>query len=697
MKKITYIIIFIISLLSCNPEKQSISDLDIQIAVSSADIHRNICRNTKTIPLYQGNGRFGCSYGALGLHDRPEAVNKYGKTQFMHVRYHARTKFNADYLLPLAKIYWNETPGDTADYSQHQSFYDGVLTTQFGSEPNRIKTTTWFDPVDKDAAGIRIEIKDSAPDIILKPFAETPVHYNQSLVQTSVIGNESDIWRIDMTCENAAATIYLKTDAAVQKENNYLRLRLHKGENNILVSINQPIKTNPAESLGQTNSLWHDKWANTGCLMLPDTDAQNTWIRSMAMFLSSYNDDGLGITPPCGLTGNGWPFGFPQDVSFVHPVLLAAGHINIAKAWVERWADDLNGMKEYTRRLLNTDGILFPWTYPYGSLQGYHTPEPPNKFYYEIHNTGYLARMAHETAIFANDGAWTEKYARPLIKETAEFYKNICTKGDDGLWHLFVTPSMGQDEKGGADQKDYLCALYSAKYCFLRAIEYNLDTDGTYRQILNGLAFTALLSHQGIYYTCAGSGESDFGKQKHPVQLNALAYLPVDDEISAQSRKAYESRYEITLDAKEPFFYGWTLGEFLLAGSRNGNSREWLKDWNNMRPADYVDAEWIQIYETSRSHGMTFYNTTSGLVAQSLLNNLICDWYGKLEIAKCNPWKGKALIRNIRSLLGVTINGVVNEKTADLELTAWKDCSFKMHEINITIKKDETKKISLAL
>jgi hypothetical protein len=231
--------------------------------------------------------------------------------------------------------------------------------------------------------------------------------------------------------------------------------------------------------------------------------------------------------------------------------------------------------------------------------------------------------------------------------------------------------------------------LYSAKYCFQHAIEYGLDTDGSFQLILKGLAFQGILSRQGFYYSCTGSGDVDFGKQKHPVQLNPLAYLPVETEISAPTRKAYDLRYEITSNAKAPFFHGWTLGEFLLAGSRYGNSQEWLKDWNNLRKSDYVDPEWIQVYETSQSYGMSFYNTTNGLIAQSISNNLICDWYGKLEIAKCNPWQGKALVNNIYSKLGVIINGTIDGKNADLSFTAWKDSEFELNGETIKLKKGE--------
>jgi hypothetical protein len=410
----------------------------------------------------------------------------------------------------------------------------------------------------------------------------------------------------------------------------------------------------------------------------------------MAQFLESCNNDGDGTSPPCGYTGNNWPFYFPQDLSiFLSPVLLSTGNIDIVKSWAERFSSELEGMKDYTKRLLGANGIFVPWVYPYDGFNGYHNPVPPNQYYYEIHNSGYLARMAYETAIFVNDDDWTKKHAIPIIKETAEFYKSISTKEKDGFWHLFVIPSMGQDEMGGANQKDYLCALYSAKYCFQSAIKYGLDTDGSYQEILDGLAFPVLLSPQNISYSCQGSGAKDFVNEKHPVQLNALAYLPVDSKMSDPSKNAYEIRYDITANAKKPYFYGFTLGTFLLADSRYGNTQEWTKDWDNLRKSDLVDDEWIQIYETSGDHDASYYTITNGLVAQSLLNNLICDWYGKLEIAKCNPWEGDIYLKNIYSKLGVVIEGKINGKNAQIHLKAWKDTEFELNGEIVKMKKGE--------
>jgi hypothetical protein len=348
--------------------------------------------------------------------------------------------------------------------------------------------------------------------------------------------------------------------------------------------------------------------------------------------------------------------------------------------------------------LFGVEGAYSPWVFPYGEFDGYHDPVPPNQCYYEVHNAGYLARMAYEAAVFVNDTSWTREYAVPLVRETALFYRNICKKEADGLWHLFVLPSMGQDEEGGKNKKDYLCALTSAEYCFQKAIELNLDTDGFYQQILkDGLAFSSLLSKKGVYFSNQGSGEENFGKQKHPVQLNPLAFLPIGKEVSTPVTMAYQHRYEITADSREPHFSGWTLGEFLLAGSRMGDVEGWQKDWNNLRKSDYVDANWIQVYESSRVHNHSFYVTTSGLMVQTLLTNLVTDWFGKLEIAKCNPWKEKVVFRNIYSLSGVKVSGKIEGNFVLLFLKAWKNCEFELEGKTIKMVKSETKTIKLNL
>ena len=664
---------------------------DKEAVVCSADVIREIYEKTPTVYLYQGNGRFGSSYGRLGLHLRPsEKKSGYGKTHYLHLEHMGRGKFHSDYLMPVLELFWKDEFREITNYRQQQSYFDATIPTSFVADGNPLKVTTWFDAMEKNLSYITIDAKQAGEKVIVAPCEDFTLHYGQQLRQEVSLRKLADGWEVLLNCLGKKSLFYLHTNAQVTQEGNALLLTLNEGENQISISYDAPAKTTAKESLKQTKEWWHAKWQDSGCIMVPDDKAQKTWVRSMAMFLSSYDDTKKGLSPPMGYSGNWWPFYYPQDVSYVHPVLLATGNLDIAKSWIEFWSERVDGLRKYTKRLYGVDGILAPWVFPYGDFEGYHDPTPPNKFYYEIHNSGYFARMACEAAIFVNDEAWTRKYVLPLLSGAAEFYGNICTKGEDGHWHLFVTPSMGQDERGGENQRDYLCAMYSALYCFQKAVEFGIDTNGKYGAILkDGLAFESLKSPQGFYYSCAGRGEADFGSQKHPVQLNELAFLPVNEKPSESASIVYKMRYDITRDAKRPYFYGWTLGEFLLAGSRIGDAEQWQVDWNNMEKSKYVDPEWIQIYETSGNLTTPFYNITNGLVAQSLFNNLVTDWYGVLEIAKCNPWKGRVAVRDIYSKLGVIVSGEMEGEKYDVTLTAWKDTAFRLDDEVIEMKKGD--------
>lgn len=665
----------------------------IKKAISAGDIVRTTYSDTAKINLYQGNGRFGSSYGSLGLHNNPHTTinnNRYGKTQYMHIDHWIRGKFNADYLVPLLKIYWQDEPKNSTNYLQRQAFYQGTVETRFETDLGKVKVETWFDEVDKDLSGIVIDLTGKTSEVVIEPLQTLTVHYSQQIEQKTTIIRHQNSIEIQLDCMGKKSSVFLSTTGDVRIKNNQLILTLHSGKNAIQLSYNKPVDVSWEMSKNRTAQWWQRTWAKSTNLMLPDKQAQRLWVSSMALILSTYSEDKKGFSPPMGFTGNGWPFAFPQDLSFIHTVLLKSGNLPIAKSWIEHFADNIEGMKSYTRRFYGVDGICSPWTFPYGSFTGYHDPSTPNKFYFEIHNSGYLCRMVCETDKYINDTTWTKKNAVDLIRQTALFYRNISKKGADGLWHLFVNPSMGQDEKGGFNQEDYLDALYSAKYCFQKAIEYKLDSDNMYKLILSdGFAFPTLISKEGFYHANKGVINERVGGQKHPVQLNSLTFLPVNETLKSTDSIAYQKRYSITLDANKPYFFGWTLGEFLLAGSRAGDVNGWKKDWNNLAKSDYIDTEWIQIYETSRAHSESFYSITNGLVIQSLFSNLVNDWYNKLEIAKCNPWKGNIYFTNLYSILGIKLTGKINGQTAYLQVTAWKDCRFTLGDKRIQMKKGQ--------
>ena len=316
-------------------------------------------------------------------------------------------------------------------------------------------------------------------------------------------------------------------------------------------------------------------------------------------------------------------------------------------------------------------------------------------FCYEPHNVGYLARLAKEAADFAGNEAWTRQFAAPLILECAAFYKSACKKGADQQWHMAWYPVVGQDEAGGRNKTDYLCSFYSAKYTFQTAVEMGLDTDGSLQRILDdGLAFQSLYSPRGTYHTAHGA-EDDFGRQKHPVQLDGLSYFPIEPQPLMVERRAYEVRHDITDRARDPHFFGWTLGQFLLSGSNMKDTQGWLNDWATMVPSSYTDPDWVQIRETSGNTGASFYVTTHGMILQSLLRNYVNDYWGVLDVAGCPVFVGDVEFGNIATRLGVTVSGKVAMGQIQLRLKAQRDARLRVNGHEVQLKKGETKDIKL--
>lgn len=686
--------------------------------IREADIVTDTYTPTPAVGRYQGNGRFGAVYSHLGLHAHPQdqtAFDLHGRTQFTHIRHWGRFAFHshrmkadttADYLLPLARIYWERPPAAVTSYSQRQDFFRGMLETAFAtSDDTTVAVTSWFDPVQRDLAGLRFRVTGTPSPVILAiptGFVPYSYGYDKAARQSFAAAEEEGQWRITATCESstppAVSRLYLRTNARVDPCPEGLQLRLQAGDNHLFVSYGQPVSDRDlAESENRTERHWQATWETSGFVELPERQSHLVWVRSLAYILSSFNDDGLGFVSTNGLTGNMFPFNFAQDLFYVHGVLLATGHVSVAKAWIERFHSMIEGMRAYAKRLWpEVEGIYPPWELPYGEIEGYHTPSVPIFFCYEPHNAGYLSRMAHDTAVAVDDPAWTARYAAPLIREVARFFRSHCQKEADGLWHLHLVPAIGQDEAGGKNQKDYLCSHFAAKFSFQKAVEHGLDDDGTYRRILDeGLAFGCLLSPRGFLYASAGAGEKDFGNQKHPVQLNGLAYLPVEPQPQSTDRVAYQLRYDTTARAKEPFFFGWTLGEFLLASSHLGDAAGWRKDWENLVPSRYTDPDLVQIYETSGATVQSFYITTHGLVAQSLLHNVISDYWGRLEIAPCRVYRGRIRFSRIRSQLGVLVSGEIQAGTARLDLEAWKDCRLRIQAIEWQLRRGEQRQIEI--
>lgn len=510
--------------------------MNIKEAVSGGNIRRETLNLKKTvhIPLYQGNGVCGSCYGPFGLHNSPAAEKLYsgetvskpvaGQTVFMHKNHFLRMKSNLDYLMPVLKIFWDKEPEHVSAYSQEQDFFEATITTSFSDDHGSVKTVSWFDPENVNLAGFKIELTGKPRSILINPCRNFTSHYNQMVELHTAEKTEDHSYRLGY-CHNSLPHFFLiKSTGFFSKTRCGARIELKEGSNFLLLSSGGGEIPYPDDSLSSTKSYWSKCWNKTGMVCLPDNRAQSLWIRSLAYILYSFSAHSNGfMTPPCGLSGNLWSFPFPQDLSFILPALLTTGHLDIVQTWIEFYYNQLPGMQEYTRRTFNKEGVHCPWVMPYNEVKDYLVPEPPNYCYYQLHNSGHLARMAHESVLYSGNTEWSGKFAVPLIRECAKFYADSLTRHNDGTWHFNIHPSMGQDEHGGENQKDYLCAFTSAGYCLETALKYNFPENTIYSRILkDGLAFNSLYSPKHRIFCASRSGETSIGRQKHPPQLSSV-------------------------------------------------------------------------------------------------------------------------------------------------------------------------------
>ena len=660
---------------------------------------------------YLGNGRFGAVMSETGLNLSPAQENpKKNKSWFNHITHWGRFEFfsrymnadsSADYIMPLFRMYWEEEWADISDYSQIHDMYDGVLTTTFkAADAERVQVTNWFDGTDKDAAGIIIDISADAGFTKKLRFAALERFFPFSFIfedersQIVKIEESEGGWKMTISCEctvnDSTAVVYVRSDMETEVCGTELSLAAKPGRNYLMVSVGTPVpEVSAGDSLKRTIEGWHEAWENVGWLDYEDDEIQKVWVRSMAYLMSSYDSECEYIQPANSMGINGFPYNFVPDMENAAPALQMLGRNDVIMHWVEILAKDIECMRTYARRLWpEAEGVFPPWELNYGPIEGYHSPHVPVIFCYEAHNTGYLSRLAMEAVEYSGDQAWAEKYAYPLIRECAVFFRKFCFKEADGLWHLTWYPCMGRDEAGGVNKDDYLCTLLTAKYSFQAAIKCGLDENGEFRKVLDeGLAFESLLSERGTYHTCRGA--DDFGKQKHPVQLEGIACFPTEPGPLPAEAQAYKLRYEITDGAMQPWFLGWTLAQLLIADTNMKESGEWARDWSLLLPSQNCDEGWVQFYESSGAIRSAFYLVTHAMILQSLIRNCVNDYWGSLDIATCLPADASVRFGNIRTRLGVTVSGQVENGRAEGTITAWRDCTFRMGERQICMKKGE--------
>lgn len=632
---------------------------------------------SRWVTSYLGNGHLGGCFdhlGTMGVDGLPGSPDPIGGTYFCSLYHFVHAKFGMDYALPIARLQVAQqgvsaNPDDIsriADFEQRLALYDGILRTEFSIEGGgSFQREQFFSQVRKNLFVMRTRCSGTVGailDVRLLPVSETPFHYGQHFQGKARFhkNGETLAWEVSTGDATTWAALLVDSGPGAKKAAIENGLRVEMGVNEELVIwialVSDPEAPHPEEAaaheilnareagfervLQEHVDWWRDYWQES-VISLPGVgdDIQKLWLRGN-YYLGCSLSDRKAPHPPLvfGLAEVGWPSYFPQDFLFLYQNTLSANHLRHAASTADFWFDLLPHVQEYARRMFQLPGAYYPWTPPLFLWHDYHHDGVPNNCYYEHHNQAYVARMVWDYADFTGDREFLRTHAYPVLREIAGLYGGMMSLDPEtGKYEIRFTPSKSQDEYAPAHQANYFDCLLSAEYALRKAVRCArlLDVDENlfreWDQILEiGFAYSKLVSRD-LYVAYEGDDRGG-GSEKHPVQLNPIALLPVE-HLYADPRvhHAYEQRYEITLGYDRDEAHAWTLGEFMLASARTRDAEGFREDLRRMRSCKLVDPRLIQVFESTGSK--PHFMTTQGLIMEAITECFVQWWKGEIE-----PW-----------------------------------------------------------
>jgi hypothetical protein len=444
----------------------------------------------------------------------------------------------------------------------------------------------------------------------------------------------------------------------------------------------------------QHAALWRAFW-ETSWVSFPEERAQAIWTRTK--YYLGCNFPLITARPMCptGVLSNIWGYYFPQDVYFMAENLPRLGHGDRALVASRDWLRQLPEVRAYGQRLLGVAGAYYPWTPPFQDYARFEIDGVVGADSYELHNPAYVLAIVWHQYLISRDREMLAIFL-PIISGVFEFYRNISTKGTTGTWDIHHPRARGQDEASSTagDLRNLLCAGFSAQYAALTLVQAAQELSLPQSPLLedardialHGMSRQSLLRTDGWYTTYEGDVRAN-GQQKHPVQLNPIAYLPMPEMTFPGSpcETAWRNRFELTLDAKRPYTCGWTLGEFALASARMRSPAELEKDLYAIQPCRSADPNWIQFYESSFQEGWhlskSYYFPMSGLYLQAFTDCLVQDWRGHLDVFACllPQWRsGSVSFHGIRARGDLTVSGSWDAGRIHLAITPGKNSPEKI-------------------
>lgn len=662
---------------------------------------------TPTVPLMVSNGIIGGCFDHMGFQSRPNTGYPEGRTTLGYIRNYDMIPNSRQIQFPLAIIQARFADGssllnlmDASDYRQELDLYTGTLNTSYNL----------FGPTHITAFA-----HQTIPNLFVMKIDRKAISQDKEIVvsiacETSKAQNNDTQWKVDpielsfeLDTDQHSVHITSTTDMTTTRWTIGCNNEIEISENKVLIRLKEEsnlftffVHRNDCPALSEIAPLpydsllsshkreWADVWA-TSWVDLPEERAHNIWTRMKYYAISHFPLIAEKPMIPTGLCSNIWGFTFPQDVYYVEENLPRLGHFDRTQKALKYWLDVLPDVKSYSLRIMGVEGGFFPWTPPYQDWHLYEKDSVVGKDSYELHNPAYVLAMVWHYYLHTNDKAFLATYM-PVIEEVFRFYANISQLNEKGTYDVFHPTGTGQDEashkEGGV--KNYLCASYSAEYSaktYLEATKQVKNYDKKLQQkasdiLSKGYERSTLMRTEGWYTTYEGDNRPK-GKQKHPVQLNPVAYLPMPELVTDNSpvMRAWENRYELTHEAKKPITLGWTFGEFALTSCRLRSPESLEKDLSAIQPCRGADPRWIQFYESSFWEGWhlpkSYYFPMMGLYLQTFTDALVQDWRGYTDLFACllPGWEQKHIAFHGIQSGGVEVSGRWDNGQFEVTLT----------------------------
>lgn len=675
---------------SCQPADRHTESVENTTSVAEIARKANVVYIDSTfasgfhyVPPYISNGILGGCFDHMGFQSLQNYGIPNGRTILGYIdHYYMDQKTTRQIQLPLAFIQAEFADGstilnmmDAGNYRQELDIYTGVLTTKYDlfgeTEITAIAHQTvpnlFLLKIDREADAEEKELVikiNCSTHQTQKPQYTTP----PADLKYALNGTKAEITSSTNMVDTRWSIISNNT---IEREGDVIRIRLKENENLIKIMVHREdvddalAEKSYDELLAMHTEEWKNQWEKSW-INFPTVRAHNIWARANYYNISNFPTIPEKALIPTGMNSNIWGFTFPQDVYYVAENLTRTNHFDRYRKAMKYWLDILPEVKKYSVRIMDIEGGFYPWTPPFDQWDEFEKHGAVSNDSYEIHNPAYVSAMVWHYYQRTGDREFLKEYF-PIMEAVWHFYTNVIHKNESGTYDVDHHKAAGQDEASRLESsKNLLCASYSAEYSarnYLKATKvvgtFDDELHNKAVQILDaGLERESLLKPEGYYATYEGD-ERPANSQKHPVQLNAITFVPMGDlGLAAPSVNAWENRYNLTRFAKKPVSHGWTYADFALASSRLGSEEGLMSDLNAIQYFAGADPNWIQFYEFTfwerHTIHLSYYFPTHGLYQQAFTDALVQDWQGFTDLfATVFPeWKEKGV-----SFKGLVVKG----------------------------------------